>query len=346
MSVRWLITGSQGFVGRYAAAYIMRSDPSATVVGVGRSDALPNCFSHTISTQRRKMQAPLPASMQKDFGPQYRYWRADLQNTEETRSAFRDLRPNIVLHLASGLRGDQRIDLLRTNIEGTAILIEAAAANAPEIPIVVMASSGGVYGSVTDYHLPLNESQPCLPDDEYSVSKLAAEHLGRVLARKHSIRLIIARIFNAIGAGQNERHLGGKLAAHVTELRRNGGGELRLGNLSPSRDFIDVLDVARAMVTLARKRDTEGIFNVCSGIETSVRELVQRFCEVAQVNPRMISDVELEAGVSRNCGSIDRLLRFGFRPEISLDRSIRQLLEYYDALYPYAVKIGPKPSVT
>jgi GDP-4-dehydro-6-deoxy-D-mannose reductase len=272
--------------------------------------------------------------MQPDFGPRYQYWRADLQNANEMRSVFRDSHPDIVLHLASGLRGDQRVHLFRTNVEGTAILIDAAAANASKVPIVVLASSGGVYGNVTEDCLPLTESHSCSPDDEYSVSKFAAEHLARVLARKHSMRLIITRIFNAVGAGQDERHIGGKLAANITELRRNGGGELRLGNLNPSRDFIDVLDVARAMVTLARTPGTEGIFNVCSGTEISVRELVQRFCQIAEVNPTIISDSGMDMGVSRNFGSIDRLLRSGFRSDVSLDRSIRQLLSYYETFCP------------
>jgi hypothetical protein len=103
MSVRWLITGSQGFVGRYASAYIMRSDRDAKVLGAGRSEALFDSFAHTISGSSGKLRAPLPVSLQTNRDPHYSYWQADLQNAHEIRNAFKDFRPDIVLHLASSL---------------------------------------------------------------------------------------------------------------------------------------------------------------------------------------------------------------------------------------------------
>jgi nucleoside-diphosphate-sugar epimerase len=115
--------------------------------------------------------------------------------------------------------------------------------------------------------------------------------------------LIITRIVNIIGAGQDERHIGGRLARQIVQLRRSGNGELRLGNLSPSRDFINVLDVARAMVTLARTPGAQGVFNVCNGIEVTVRELVERFCQVAGLNPRIVSDADLQTGCLEAAGA-------------------------------------------
>ncbi len=112
---------------------------------------------------------------------------------------FRNFRPAKIIHLASGLRGDRRDDLIRTNVEGTAALLDAIGRAGNFSPTFVLCSSGGVYGNPVS--LPLSETASCEPLDEYSKTKLAAELVTRSSAAQQGFRLIVARIFNIVGAG-------------------------------------------------------------------------------------------------------------------------------------------------
>ena len=209
-----LVTGAQGFIGRYVASSILQSKPDGTIVGVGRSKVLCEFFSHQITGPAGPVQARLPSEMQGAFeSDRYVYRQADVLDSEKIVAILEEFRPQKIVHLASGLRGDARKSLFESNAEGTARLLEAAGRIEGYAPMIVLGSSGGVYGQASAEELPFAETAPCSPIDEYSISKLSAELLARMLARRFGFRLRIARIFNVVGPGQDERHIAGQLAA-------------------------------------------------------------------------------------------------------------------------------------
>ena len=144
------------------------------------------------------------------------------------------IRADVILHLASGLRDDARGQLFETNVEGTARLFEAVANISQYSPIIIFGSSGGVYGGASAEQLPLPETACCNPVDDYTVSKLSAELIARMLARRFELRLRIARIFNVLGPGQDERHLGGQLALDLMRFKRG-----RREDICPRTDHPD-----------------------------------------------------------------------------------------------------------
>ena len=85
--------------------------------------------------------------------------------------------------------------------------------------LVVVVSSGSVYGRTDPARLPHREGDPCEPLDLYAASKRAAEDVARILGERHGIPVIQARVFNLIGAGLQDRHLAAHVAGQVAAMR-------------------------------------------------------------------------------------------------------------------------------
>src|SRR5437868_7128209 len=131
MSKRYLITGAQGFVGRYLAAHLLGADEGAEVLGVGRSPRSDDRFAHAIHWGPVRLAAPLPGEFNGVFRDRrYRYLAVDLRQRTGLSEAIRDYRPQVVVHLAAALRDDPPESLFRVNVEGTIHLIEAIAESA------------------------------------------------------------------------------------------------------------------------------------------------------------------------------------------------------------------------
>ena len=132
-------------------------------------------------------------------------------------------------------------DYLRVNFEGTLNLLSAARGRR-----LIFASSAEVYGAVPAAEQPLVEDRPLAPRSPYAMTKACAERM--VLDRGG----IVVRSFNAIGSGQAPTFALPSFAAQLAAIRR-GESEpvLRVGDLSPRRDFVHVLDVVEGAPTLA-----------------------------------------------------------------------------------------------
>lgn len=196
MSTRYLISGAQGFVGRYLIAHLLHVDEDVEILGLGRSQRLDAFFTHSICWGQRLIQAPLPENFPSYPGDRYRYIPLDIFQRPELCQVLRDFHPHVVIHLASGLRDDPPDYLFRTNVEGTIHLIEALTTSGVPVRQLLLGSSGGVYGLPEAGKLPLKENTPCQPIDLYSASKLAAEHTARILTTSYHIPTVWARLFN------------------------------------------------------------------------------------------------------------------------------------------------------
>ncbi len=334
MRSSYLITGAQGFVGRYLTAAILRSHPAARIVGTGRSKQLPGFFPHSITGPDGPCPAPIPIDLQTVLdSPQLIYRQADLLDRQKIGRLLDEFRPAKIVHLASGLRDDPRQQLFETNVEGTARLFEAAGELAGYQPEIILGSSGGVYGHLPPDQLPLTETTPRSPVDEYSVSKLSAELLARLLSRRFGFQLKIARIFNILGPGQDERHLAGRIAAQFMRIESGQQKCLALGSLTSTRDFIDVRDVASALLLLVRDDVPEGVYNVGTGLEHSVNDVLAAFFRVTGLQPPLQSEPPRPADIPRHFADIRLLSQLSFKPCFSLSASVSAVWQYYRTLW-------------
>ena len=182
---------------------------------------------------------------------------------------------------------------LRINIEGTQSVFNAC--SEAGVKKVVFASSGAVYDLKDG---PISESYPLLPRDIYGISKIAGENLVRYFFQKTGIPVIITRFFNTVGTKETNDHLVPEI---IKKLKLNQT-QIELGNLEPKRDYIHVRDIASALFSLSKYKvpNNVEIFNIGSGVEYSVKEVVQKIEKILGHKIKLVSSSKL-------CRKSDRL---------------------------------------
>jgi GDP-4-dehydro-6-deoxy-D-mannose reductase len=255
----------------------------------------------------------------------------DLLNAAAVLAAVREARPATVFHLAA-LASVQRswespTETLVANLRMTAHLLEAVRAEAPEATVLVT-SSGEVYGPPE--RLPVTEDARLRPQNPYAVAKAACDLLAGQYADAFDMHIVRTRAFNHAGPGQGAEYVIGTLTRQVAEAEAAGASAvvLRTGNPDSARDFTDVRDVVRAYRAAAEL--PAGVYNVCSGRATSVRELVELVSRVStlpvshEVDPERVRAHD----VPELRGSAERLrAASGWRPAIPLERTVADALE-------------------
>src|SRR4051794_23426082 len=155
MSAHILITGAQGFVGRYAVAHCLDRDPTTTVVGLGRSRLLLGSFTHRLEWARAQTRARIPAQLLAAAASQrYRYVALDLRDQSALVQLLKEVHPSVILHLAGALRDEPSSRLFALNVLATEALLIAIASAGIEPPKLVLASTGSLYGEVHPDLLP------------------------------------------------------------------------------------------------------------------------------------------------------------------------------------------------
>ncbi len=139
------------------------------------------------------------------------------------------------------------------------------------VSLSYLSSGGAIYGNPPD--LPVDEDAPCRPLSPYGVTKLAAEHFVRMAQRRDGLDARILRVGNAYGCFQRAR-TGQGLVAALLEAAASGSTVELFGDGSQLRDYVDVRDVAQAVVALVGTGG-EAILNVGAGHGHRVRDVVE-----------------------------------------------------------------------
>ena len=305
MRSQYFVTGVQGFVGQHLTRLAL--DSGIRVLGIGRS--------------------PRTVAYPSHGQDQYAYEAVDILDVARVAQLLRDVRPSTVIHLASGLRDDAPDQLLKVNVAGTLALFDAIEQSGIDAPRVVVGSSGGVYGRPA--WLPLSEDAACRPIDFYSASKVAQENVACIIGKSRGIEVVIARLFNLIGPGQDERHACARFAQQIVAAKDAlGPPTIEIGDLAPTRDFIDVRDAASAMLLLARNGTAGATYNIGSGVETPIGRMLYLMCSEAGLAclPRLEQTYHRAADIPRHVADIGKLAALGHQPKHDLRASIRDLL--------------------
>jgi UDP-glucose 4-epimerase len=197
------------------------------------------------------------------------------------------------------------------NVVGTLHVLEAAERH--RAPVVFTSTGGALYGD--DAPLPTSEERYPAPLSPYGASKWAAESYVTTWARKAGIPHAVCRLANVYGPRQSPHGEAGVVAIFSDRLHR-GVAPAVFGHGAPTRDYVHVADVARALLAA---EGTSGIFNIATGVETSVADLLGMLQEAAgtDLEPELLPlrEGELERSMLDASHAADVL---GWRAEIPL----------------------------
>jgi NAD dependent epimerase/dehydratase len=267
-----LITGADGFIGSHLAEYLVRQ-------GYGvRAFVFYNSFNtwgwlDTVS---------------QDILDAMEIFTGDIRDPNGVRTAIRGC--DAVLHLAALIAipysyhsPDSYVD---TNIRGTLNILQAA--RDAGVCKIIHTSTSEVYG--TAQFVPITESHPLHPQSPYAATKVGADQLALSFQRSFATPVAIIRPFNTYGPRQSARAV---IPTIITQIAK-GCKKIRLGSLSPTRDFNYVSDTVRAFESVLLSDKAIGqVLNAGSGFEVSIGDTAQLIAEL------MKADVEIECESER-----------------------------------------------
>lgn len=254
------------------------------------------------------------------------FFLCDIRDKLNVREIISKLQPELVIHLAAihfiPYCNQNPYEAADINIRGTINLLEACK-DLTSLRKFIFASTAAVYPI---YDEAVNEEHELLPLDIYGLTKLTGEKLLKKFWLETSIDTIVCRFFNAFGPNETNPHL-------IPEIEKqlcDGIRTIKLGNLTPKRDFIHTHDMAMAVQKLVELADTGyDTFNLGRGIEYSVTEIVEAFERelnekiTIEVDPSRVRKVERQHLLA----DVSKLKRAtGWEPLWSIDEGIRDLI--------------------
>lgn len=211
----------------------------------------------------------------------------DVRDASAVRSAVRGC--DTVLHLAALIAIPYSYAApdayLETNVRGTLNVLQAAREFG--VRRVVHTSTSEVYG--TAQHVPIGETHPLQAQSPYAASKIAADQFALSFHRSFGLPVAVVRPFNTYGPRQSARAV---IPTIITQLAA-GRRVIKLGALSPTRDFNFVADTAAGFIAVARADAAVGeVVNLGSDFEVSVGDTARLIAEVMNVSAEIVSDAE------------------------------------------------------
>ncbi len=264
MEYRILITGVLGFVGRHIVDNLLNQNLAIEILGI---DKIENVYPN--------IDCP--------------YLSSDLTDTNKINCILKDFSPTHVIHLA-GLVGRGTLEEhINANLINTDYFYKAVSELQPK-PKVIQAGSAAAYGWINPGELPVFETQPFRPVGPYGLSKAAQDMLAESYFKEKGLPIVRARIFNLSGPGQNENLVPMTFVHQFKNIKNSAATRIRTGNLSPTRDFIDIRDVASALFMLALSGRPGEAYNIAGEEEISIRKIMDMLIDITGIDPPI--DVE------------------------------------------------------
>lgn len=298
-----LITGGAGFIGRWLAKRCLEAGHAV-------------CIVDNLSTGRIENLMELEG--------RFEFVQADIRDTAQLVEYMRRNAVQVVYHLAAlhyiPFCEAHPYETFEVNVLGTLSVLEAM--RQADISRLVFTSTGAIYPPLD---VPLSEETPVEPQDIYGLSKWHGETMIAYYQRRYGIRATVVRLFNTYGAYETNPHL----LPHIINTLKQGVRELTLGNLHPKRDYIYVQDVAEGLYRLGSRPDTLGLFNLGTGIEYSVQEVVAVISRLLGEPLSVVQDSARMRPVDKphqraDLTKLQAIL--GWRPTVDLEEGLRQWL--------------------
>jgi len=290
--MRILVTGSNGFVGKYLREEI--ESRGHDFIGLDReSNDKITCI-------------------------------CDIRDAECIKKKVNEIVPDIVIHLAGIARVDYKDPGIMYSINTTGTLNLAAAL--PEEVKFLYISSSLVYGNVSEDQLPIEETTPVNPVNHYGASKAAAENIIKSFICERGIQSVIVRPFNHTGVGQTDDFVVPKI---VNAFKRRDSS-ITLGNISTKRDFLDVRDVVKAYMDIAENFRPGEIYNVSSGKEVMISDIIAELQKITGHNIKIenANYLERKSEILSVVGSSEKIQNeLNWKPRYSIEDTLQWMIK-------------------
>lgn len=253
----------------------------------------------------------------------------DIRDPNGVREAMKGI--DEVFHLAALIAipfsyhsPDSYVD---TNIKGTLNILQAA--RDLETKKILVTSTSEVYG--TAKYVPIDEKHPFQGQSPYSASKIGADRIAESFYRSFNLPISIVRPFNTYGPRQSARAV---IPTIITQLLM-GKKEIKLGSLTPTRDFNYVKDTARGFIDIAKSEKTIGEeINIATSKEISIKQLANELINLINKDAKIICDEERlrpeKSEVNRLLGSNEKIKTLtNWEPTFTFEEGIKETIEWF-----------------
>lgn len=308
-----LVTGADGFIGSHLVEELVRRGEKV------------RAFAYYNSFNTWGWLDTLPKEILQEID----VFTGDIRDPNGTRETMKGI--DEVYHLAALIAipfsyhsPDSYVD---TNIKGTLNILQAA--RDLETDRVLITSTSEVYG--TAQYVPIDENHPFQGQSPYSATKIGADRLAESFYKSFNIPMTIVRPFNTYGPRQSARAV---IPTIITQLLA-GKEEIKLGSLTPTRDFNYVKDTANGFIEIAKSDKTIGEeINIATQQEISIGQLAEEL--IRQINPyaKIICDEQRlrpeKSEVNRLLGSNEKIKRLtNWKPQYTFEQGLSETIAFF-----------------
>jgi NAD dependent epimerase/dehydratase len=214
-----------------------------------------------------------------------------------------------------------------TNIKGTLNICQAAKDCGVERLLVT--STSEVYG--TAQYVPIDELHPRQPQSPYSATKIGADAIAKSFFNAFNLPVVIVRPFNTYGPRQSARAI---IPTIITQIA-NGAREIKVGDLTPTRDFNFVTDTCRGFLALAKADGVEGEeVNIATGTEVTMQHTLELIADVMHADVKYVVDPQRlrpsKSEVFRLCGDNRKIKSLtDWQPQVSLREGLEIVAKWF-----------------
>ncbi len=304
LNVKILVTGGAGFIGSNFVDALINEGYEVAVVD-------------NLSTGKKENLNSLA-----------KFYNVDIRDTDAIRSVFQEFRPEIVCHLAAQI--DLRKSVANPSFDAEVNVVSSTnlfklAVDSKVKRIIFSSTGGALYGQVDE--IPADEDTPIKPICAYGVAKYCAEQYLDYFKRLYGVESVVLRYANVYGPRQDPLDEAGVVAIFTGKILR-GEPITIFGDGNQTRDYVYIEDIVKA--NLLALNGEEGIYNIGTGVETSVNELVQIF-------EKLLGKKIIPVYAAKRQGEVDRIAldiakakkELGFEPKYNVEEGIKKTIEWY-----------------
>ncbi|MFH1509287.1 MAG: GDP-mannose 4,6-dehydratase [bacterium] len=302
MHKRILITGSQGFVGRYLTSFLLR-DKNYKIYGIDKN---------------------------KSNEKSYHHQSCDITNSIKLAELIKEIEPDLVIHLVAVANPqiENKKLVYDVNVGGTKNLLQALSQSEKKTDVLLV-SSAYVYGSS---EVILTEKSPTKAMGIYAESKLAMENLANEYL-KSNLKIKIARPFNHTGPGQTTEFVVPSFSNQIAQIEAGIlKPVIKVGNLEPKKEMLDVRDVVRAYRDILLNGKAGEVYNIARGEGYTIKDLLNRLLSLSKVKISIENDPAMMRTSDIMClvGSPKKIYKeTSWQAQIDIMETLKETLQYF-----------------